>query len=148
VWRHWCAPGDDDASLVWWAIRPSLEHPTPEPRAPDCRTCTRRSPSRRSTALARHLTRNPLVETPTRWRADVVENKCYDARHLQSCERSRQHRRMLDQLIDQIAPDAAALGCLPERGAPHHRGAGTRGHAAGSVEAHGRAEAMRRRCRR
>ncbi len=32
----------EDSSYVWWAIRPSLRHPTLELRAPDCCTLARR----------------------------------------------------------------------------------------------------------
>ena len=69
----------EDSSYVWWAIRPSLNHPTLELRAPDC--CTLVDDSIAIAALyrslARRLVRNPWVNwdlTPVT-RAIVVENK-------------------------------------------------------------------------
>src|SRR5207302_888982 len=51
----------EDSSYVWWAIRPSLKHPTLELRAPDC--CTLLDDSLAIAALyrtlARYLYRNP-----------------------------------------------------------------------------------------
>src|SRR5215831_3164363 len=53
----------EDSSYVWWAIRPSLKHPTLELRAPD--SCTRVDDSLAIAALyraiARQLTRNPWL---------------------------------------------------------------------------------------
>src|SRR5262252_7716789 len=53
----------EDSSYIWWAIRPSLKHPTLELRAPD--TCTRLGDALAIAALyralARQLTRNPWL---------------------------------------------------------------------------------------
>src|SRR3954447_1577387 len=49
----------EDASYVWWAIRPSLKHPTLELRAPDC--CTRLDDSIAIAALYRTLARHLFV---------------------------------------------------------------------------------------
>src|SRR3984893_4495477 len=68
-----------DSSYIWWAIRPSLGHPTLELRAPDC--CTLVDDSIAIAALYRSLTRR-LVRNPwVNWdlspvtRAIVVEDK-------------------------------------------------------------------------
>ena len=69
----------EDSSFVWWAMRPSLGHPTLELRAPDC--CTLVDDAVAIAALYRTLARR-LVHNP--WlnadltavsRAVVVENK-------------------------------------------------------------------------
>ena len=51
----------EDSSYVWWAIRPSLNHPTLELRAPDCCTLVEDSIAIAALyrTLARHLYRNP-----------------------------------------------------------------------------------------
>src|SRR5436853_151174 len=69
----------EDSSYVWWAIRPSLKHPTLELRAPD--SCTLVEDSIAIAALyrtlARRLTRNPWQnwDLTAVTRAIVVENK-------------------------------------------------------------------------
>src|SRR5207302_10073680 len=69
----------EDASFVWWAIRPSLEHPTLELHAPDCCTLVEDSIAIAALyrVLARYLTRNPLLNQniDAVARAIVVENK-------------------------------------------------------------------------
>src|SRR5262249_60340192 len=69
----------EDASYVWWAIRPSLKHPTLELRAPD--SCTFVDDSIAIAALYRSLARM-LVRDPLRNadlspvdRATIVEMK-------------------------------------------------------------------------
>ena len=112
-----------DSSFVWWAIRPSLQHPTLELRAPDC--CTLVEDAIAIAALYRslafRLTRNPLLNCnlDAVARAIVVENKWRAQRYgvhgtLVSESGAVTVAEMLDQLIDETAPDAAALGCLPE----------------------------------
>jgi carboxylate-amine ligase len=114
-----------DSSYVWWAIRPSLDHPTLELRAPDC--CTLVDDSIAIAALyrtlARRLVRNPWLNwdlTPVT-RAIVVENKW-------RAQRYGVHGtfvtidgtgaigvgEFLDQVIDEIAADAQELGCINE----------------------------------
>src|SRR5580704_2073599 len=68
-----------DSSFVWWALRPSLHHPTLELRAPDC--CTLVEDSIAIAALYRTIARHLFVD-PSRnadidvvGRAVVVENK-------------------------------------------------------------------------
>ena len=51
----------DDASYVWWALRPSLQHPTLELRAPDC--CTFVDDSIAIAALYRSLARRLVRAT-------------------------------------------------------------------------------------
>jgi carboxylate-amine ligase len=113
----------EDASFVWWALRPSLAHPTLELRAPDC--CTRVEDTIAIAALyralARHLTRNPLLnaDIDAVARAIVVENKWRAQRYgvhgtLVGESGAVSVGEMLDQLIEEIAGDAAALGCLRE----------------------------------
>jgi carboxylate-amine ligase len=112
-----------DSSFVWWAIRPSLQHPTLELRAPDC--CTLVEDAIAIAALYRslacRLTRNPLLNCnlDAVARAIVVENKWRAQRYgvhgtLVSESGPVTVAEMLDQVIDETAPDAAALGCLPE----------------------------------
>jgi carboxylate-amine ligase len=113
----------DDASYVWWAIRPSLEHPTLELRAPDCCTLVEDSIAIAALyrVLARHLTRNPLLnhDIDAVTRAIVVENKWRAQRYgvrgtFVSDIGAVGVAELLDQLIEDIAPDAEALGCLGE----------------------------------
>ena len=144
-----------DASYVWWAIRPSLLHPTLELRAPDCCTLVEDSIAIAALyrVLARYLFRNPLVNQniDAVARAIVVENKWRAQRYgvrgtLVSDIGAVSVAEMLDQLIEDIAPDAEALGCLPElRRCRTIVGAGTsadtqmavfEAHARGSSPAH------------
>jgi glutamate---cysteine ligase / carboxylate-amine ligase len=115
----------DDASYVWWAMRPSLQHPTLELRAPD--SCTLVEDSIAIAALYRSLARM-LVRDPLRnagltavERAIIVENKWraqrYGTHGTFVDERSGCAVRvpdMLDDLLDDLLPDAEALGCAPE----------------------------------
>src|SRR5262250_276750 len=69
----------EDASFVWWAMRPSRRHPTLELRAPDCCTLVEDSVAIAALyrALARHLTRNPWINAgiDAVARAIAIENK-------------------------------------------------------------------------
>ena len=58
----------EDSSYVWWAIRPSLKHPTLELRAPDC--CTLVEDTLAIAALYRTLVRH-LYNNP--WRNADIE---------------------------------------------------------------------------
>jgi carboxylate-amine ligase len=115
----------ENSSYIWWAIRPSANHPTLELRAPDC--CTRVDDSIALATLyrvlARRLVRNPLLNsnlTPVA-RAIIVENKwraqrygvhgtfvTIDGSGAVSCA------EFLEQAIEEAAVDAAELGCLAE----------------------------------
>jgi glutamate---cysteine ligase / carboxylate-amine ligase len=115
----------EDSSYVWWALRPSLKHPTLELRAPDC--CTRVDDSLAIAALyrtiARHLTCNPWLN----WdltavdRAIVVENKWRAQRYGVhgtfvdiGGNGAISVAEMLAQVIGQVKEDAEALQCLDE----------------------------------
>ncbi len=112
-----------DASYIWWAIRPSLKHPTLELRTADC--CTRIDDAIAIAALyrtlARHLFLNPGHNAgigPVT-RAIAVENKWRAQRYgVEGTFATEQGAvtvgAMLDRLIDDIAADADALGCTRE----------------------------------
>jgi carboxylate-amine ligase len=113
----------EDSSFVWWAIRPSLQHPTLELRAPDCCTLVEDSIAIAALfrSLARRLTRNPLLndDIDAVVRAIVVENKWRAQRYgvhgtLVSGSGAMTVAESLDQVIAETTPDAAALGCLTE----------------------------------
>lgn len=114
-----------DASFIWWAMRPSTAHPTLELRAPDC--CTRLEDTLAIAALYRTLARrvffNPWLNADLTAvsRAIVVENKWRAQRygiHGTFVDEARPHEvpfaHWLDQVIEEAAGDAAALGCLDE----------------------------------
>lgn len=109
-----------DASHLWWAIRPSLKYPTLELRAPDC--CTRLDDSIAIAALYRSLARflyrhgahNAEIDVVDR--AIAVENKWRAQRYgAQGSFVSRAGpvsvADMLDRIIGLVAADAQALGC-------------------------------------
>ena len=115
----------EDSSYVWWALRPSLKHPTLELRAPD--SCTRVEDSLAIASLyravARKLVRNPWLN----WdmtavdRAIVVENKWRAQRYGikgtfadAAGNGAVSVADMLEQTIAQVRGDAEALGCLDE----------------------------------
>jgi carboxylate-amine ligase len=112
----------DDASYVWWALRPSLQHPTLELRAPDCCTFVDDSIAIAALyrALARRLCRNPWLNadmTPVS-RAIVVENKWRAQRHGVNGTFATLDgggavtvAEMLDQVLSEVLPDAEELGC-------------------------------------
>ncbi len=113
----------EDSSFVWWAIRPSLQHPTLELRAPDCCTLVEDSIAIAALfrSLARRLTCNPLLndDIDAVVRAIVVENKWRAQRYgvhgtLVGGSGAMTVAESLDQVIAETTPDAAALGCLTE----------------------------------
>jgi carboxylate-amine ligase len=114
----------EDSSYVWWAIRPSLKHPTLELRAPDC--CTRAEDTIAIASLYRSVVRH-LEHDPWRnWdmtavsRAIVVENKWRAQRYGVTTTFVDEHHGaisfgdLLDQVIEATGPDAEALGCVAE----------------------------------
>jgi carboxylate-amine ligase len=114
-----------DASYIWWAMRPSTAHPTLELRAPDC--CTRLDDTVAIAALYRTLVRRVFLnrrlnaDLTAVSRAIVVENKWRAQRygiHETFVDEGRPRgvpfAHWLDQVIDEAADDAAALGCLDE----------------------------------
>lgn len=114
-----------DSSYVWWAIRPSRNHPTLELRAPD--SCTRIEDAVALAALyralVRHLFRHPEINRDITAvdRAIAVENKWRAQRygiHGSFVDR-REHRAVavseaLDGLIAMLDEDTRALGCGEE----------------------------------
>ena len=113
----------EDSSFIWWAIRPSLDNPTLELRAPD--SCTLVEDSIAIAALYRTLSRYLYVN---RWRnsdlnavsrALIVENKWRAQRYgvhgtFVTEAGALTVAEMLDQVIEETAADAAALGCAGE----------------------------------
>jgi len=113
----------EDSSYVWWAIRPSLAHPTLELRAPDC--CTRLEDTIAIAALYRTLVRH-IYYNPWRnfgmtavTRAIVVENKWRAQRYgvdgtFVAEDGAVTVAEMLERVIEETAADAEALGCTEE----------------------------------
>jgi hypothetical protein len=106
-------------------MRPSTAHPTLELRAPDC--CTRLDDTLAIAALYRTLARrvffNPWLNADLTAvsRAVIVENKWRAQRygiHGTFVDEARRREvpfaRGLEQVIEEAAGDAAALGCLDE----------------------------------
>jgi len=112
-----------DASHLWWAIRPSLKYPTLELRAPDC--CTRLDDSVAIAALYRSLARflyanaGHNAEVSVVERSIAVENKWRAQRYgVQGTFVSRSGGiavgEMLNGVLGLVAADAEALGCAEE----------------------------------
>jgi carboxylate-amine ligase len=113
----------EDSSYVWWAIRPSFNHPTLELRAPDCCTLVEDSLAIASLyrTLARHIYLNPKhnEHLDAVSRAIVVENKWRAQRYgvhgtFVSEDGAVTVAEFLDGIIEQTAADADALGCTEE----------------------------------
>lgn len=114
-----------DASYIWWAIRPSLRHPTLELRVAD--SCTRLEDTLAIAALyrclVRHLLRKPGIHarmTPAT-RGIAVENMWRAQRYgvhggLIASDGSgmRTISDLVAELTAELAEDAEALGCAPE----------------------------------
>jgi carboxylate-amine ligase len=112
-----------DSSYIWWAIRPSLKHPTLELRAPD--SCTLVEDTIAIAALyrtlARHLHVNPgrNADIDSVVRAIAVENKWRAQRHgvhgtFVTGDGAVTVAELLDRVIEESAADADALGCEAE----------------------------------
>ena len=112
-----------DSSYVWWAIRPSLNNPTLELRAPD--SCTLVEDSLAIAALYRtlarhlHVNRSRNRDLDAVGRAIVIENKWRAQRYgvhgtFVTDDGAVTVADMLEQVISDTAPDAAALGCTAE----------------------------------
>jgi carboxylate-amine ligase len=113
----------EDSSYIWWAIRPSLNNPTLELRAPDC--CTLVEDSIAIAGLYRVLARHLYVN---RWRnadldavkrAIVVENKWRAQRYgvhgtFATEDGAVTVAEMLERVIEDAAADVAALDCAAE----------------------------------
>jgi carboxylate-amine ligase len=114
-----------DSSYVWWAIRPSLNHPTLELRAPD--SCTLLDDSIAIAALyralARKLCRDPMhnADLTAVQRAIIIENKWRAQRY--GIHGTFVDERgggavsvadLVDEVLDDVLVDAEALGCADE----------------------------------
>ncbi len=113
----------ENASYIWWGIRPSLKHPTLELRAPDCPTLADDSIAIAALwrSLARRLTRSPKLNADINaiGRAIVVENKWRAQRYGVRGSFVGEHgavsvAEMVDTVIAETAEDAQALDCLEE----------------------------------
>jgi glutamate---cysteine ligase / carboxylate-amine ligase len=115
----------ENASFIWWAMRPSLWHPTLELRIPD--VCTRIEDGICIAALFRCLTRH-LFDHPE-VNADIgpvdralaVENKWRAQRYgikasfiERGAKAARTMRETVDDLLDRLHADAQALDCVDE----------------------------------
>jgi carboxylate-amine ligase len=115
----------ENASFIWWAIRPSMWHPTLELRIPD--VCTRIEDGLCVAALFRCLVRH-LFEHPelnadlgVTDRAFAIENKWRAQRFgtgANFIERvssaTKTVSETVDELLDLLRVDAEALDCVPE----------------------------------
>lgn len=117
----------DDSSYVWWALRPSLKHPTLELRAPDACTFVDDSVAIAALyrSLARMLCRNPLqnFNITAVTRALIVENKWRAQRYgvngtfvNEKGEGPVTVAAMLENVLEEAMPHAEALGCAAELG--------------------------------
>jgi len=113
----------EDASYVWWSIRPSLKHPTLELRAPDCPTRVDDSIAIAALwrSLALRLTRNPSLnrDIDAVKRAIVQENKWRAQRYgvhgtFVGTDGAISVADFANQVIEETAVDAEALGCRTE----------------------------------
>jgi carboxylate-amine ligase len=145
----------EDSSYVWWSMRPSLKHATLELRAPDCPTLVDDSIAIAALyrALARRLTRNPGLNRDINavTRAIMVENKWRAQRYgvrgsLVGDNGAITVAEFTEQVLEETAADAEALGCLAEmQRCRTIVGAGTSADAQLAVyEAHGKAEGRAR----
>ena len=114
-----------DASFVWWAVRPSLAHPTLELRVAD--SCTFASDAITIAALFRvlvcRLDRDPKLNAglSAASRAVAVENKWRAQRygiHGTFVDEGRRCaisvKTALDDLLELVQEDAAALNCTDQ----------------------------------
>jgi carboxylate-amine ligase len=114
-----------DASYIWWALRPSLQHPTLELRIAD--SCTRLQDAVAIAALFRCLVRALDRDTSRNadfdrvGRAITVENKWHAQRHGVAATFIEPFRHVplavgawLDEVLALVAEDADALGCSRE----------------------------------
>jgi len=109
-----------DATYIWWAIRPSLRHPTIELRIPD--VCTRREDAICIAALFRCLMRHLVEQTDINadlspiGQAIAVENKWRAQRYGtavsfvdQQSMQTKPIAVVLEELLGRLADDAEAL---------------------------------------
>jgi carboxylate-amine ligase len=113
----------ENASYVWWMVRPSVKYPTLELRAPDC--CTRLDDAVAIASLYRALVRHLYFHpdhnrqlTPV-CRALALENKWRAQRYgtkgtFATRDGEVSVRDHFSQLVDFITEDIEVLGCGPE----------------------------------
>jgi carboxylate-amine ligase len=114
-----------DASYIWWAIRPSLRHPTLELRITDA--CTRVEDAICIAAIFRCLVRHLVEQTDINadlspiGQAIAVENKWRAQRYGTAVsfvdQQSMQAKPVgivLEDLLERLADDAGALSCVNE----------------------------------
>ena len=113
-----------DASYVWWSMRPSLKHPTLELRAPDCPTLV--DDSIAIAALWRSLARQARAQSRAqprhqRGRAAPSWSRTNGGRSATACTArfvgdngAITVADFVDQVVEETAADAEALGCLAE----------------------------------
>jgi carboxylate-amine ligase len=115
----------ENASFIWWAMRPSLWHPTLELRIPD--VCTRMEDGLCIAALfrclARHLFDHPELNADLGVvdRAFALENKWRAQRYgtkasfvERGSKLARTMSETVDELLDRLHADAEALDCVHE----------------------------------
>ena len=115
----------ENASFIWWAMRPSLRYPTLELRIPD--VCTRIEDGLCIAALfrclARHLFNHPELNADLGVvdRAFALENKWRAQRYgtkasfvERGSKAARTMGEIVDTLLDRLHPDAEALDCVHE----------------------------------
>lgn len=115
----------EDASKIWWDIRPSVNFPTVEMRI--CDICTRIDDAMTITAIYQSLARRIIrfKKQNMKWRvypAFLIEENRWLAQRfgvkgqLVDLGRgeSRDYSVLLEELIAMISEDADALGCLKE----------------------------------
>jgi carboxylate-amine ligase len=115
----------EDSSFIWWAIRPSLAHPTLELRAPDCCTDVEHAIALAALyrGLMRRLARDPSLNADHDIvsRAIIQENKWRAQRYgIDGTfadlwgKGAVSVKDMLDEVLDDITSDIEALGCADE----------------------------------
>ncbi|HEX2553987.1 MAG TPA: carboxylate-amine ligase [Microvirga sp.] len=115
----------ENSSYCWWVIRPSLRHPTLELRVAD--SCTRVEDTIAIAALyrclVRHLVREPALNRGlTGASRAIVEENCWRAQRYgihgsfvdEATRSAKPVAQVLDEVLDRVADDAAALGCRGE----------------------------------
>jgi carboxylate-amine ligase len=112
-----------DESYIWWAMRPSMRHPTLELRAPD--SCTKLEDAIAIASLYRALARHlfgrlaDADQVTVLDRAIAVENKWRAQRYGVDCSFVTKSGPValvdfLSELIDRVADDAEYLQCRRE----------------------------------
>jgi glutamate---cysteine ligase / carboxylate-amine ligase len=113
----------DDSSSVWWAIRPSLRHPTLELRI--CDSCTRVDDALAIAALFRCIIRHVDRDSAFNHKIGAV-TRALTAENIWRAQRYGTHGGfideqeqsmkpvgdVLDEVLAVIAQDAQALGCV------------------------------------